>query len=94
MLALMKVANAEEDELSDKLQKDLMDKKKKLDEFLIEMYKIRRSFNLRRIKIDKLVELENSDNVYRCAPRPTLPPQIGSTSGSVSYNRTRPYPKL
>ncbi|VUZ57498.1 unnamed protein product [Hymenolepis diminuta] len=40
MLALMKVANAEEDEVSEQLQKNLLDKKIELDEFLTRMYEL------------------------------------------------------
>ncbi|VDK40419.1 unnamed protein product [Taenia asiatica] len=60
MLALMKVANSEEDEMSDQLQKSFLKKQVGLDDFLEKMFDLRKSFNLRRIKIDKLSEMENS----------------------------------
>ncbi|VDD81205.1 unnamed protein product [Mesocestoides corti] len=60
MLALMKVANSEEDEMSEQLQKSLLKKEIDLDEFLSKMLPLRKSFNARRIKIEKLGELELS----------------------------------
>ncbi|KAL5112744.1 Vacuolar protein sorting-associated protein 37B [Taenia crassiceps] len=60
MLALMKVANSEEDEMSEQLQKKFLKKQIVLDKFLDEMFTFRKSFNLRRIKIEKLSEMENS----------------------------------
>ncbi|VDN97698.1 unnamed protein product [Rodentolepis nana] len=90
MLALMKVANAEEDELSEQLQKDLVDKKIELDEFLTRMYELRKSYNMRRIRIDKLSELENSAHGYHSPPRPSYP----SPFASLPHSRSGPYPKL
>nr|CDS28785.1 vacuolar protein sorting associated protein 37b [Hymenolepis microstoma] len=90
MLALMNVANAEEDELSEQLQKDLLNKKIELDKFLTRMYELRKSYNMRRIRIDKLSELENSAHGYHSPPRPAYPSQFSP----LSHNRSGPYPKL
>ena len=65
LLALMKVANVEEDELSEQLQKNLIKKAIDLDTYVTEMLRLRKSYNLRRIKIDKLTELENSGQLQR-----------------------------
>lgn len=88
MLALMKVANVEEDELSEQLQKNLIEKNIELDKYVAEMLRLRRSYNLRRIKIDKLTDLENTSGGYvRHSP--------SSPSSYHSDNRPHgPYPGL
>lgn len=58
ILALMKVANSEEDEMADTLQRQLVENEIELTEFIPKMLKLRKSYNTRRIKIDKLSELE------------------------------------
>ncbi|VDM22239.1 unnamed protein product [Hydatigera taeniaeformis] len=90
MLALMKVANSEEDEMSEQLQKKFMKEQIALDDFLSEMFTLRKSFNLRRIKIEKLSEMENSAGGHHSQPR--------SSSSCSPYpsagRRHDPYPGL
>ncbi|CDS39908.1 vacuolar protein sorting associated protein 37b [Echinococcus multilocularis] len=89
MLALMKVANSEEDEMSEQLQKSFLKKQIGLEEFLTKMLDLRKSFNLRRIKIEKLSEMENSaggqhshSQQQPCAPSSSLPyPSVGRSHG-------------
>ncbi len=78
MLALMKVANSEEDEKSEQLQKQLINKEIDLEEFLTKMFKLRKSCHARRIKIEKLGELE----------------QHSAGMGSSSSSHRRGYPAL
>lgn len=94
MLALMKVANSEEDEMSEQLQKNFLKKKISLDEFLTKMLTLRKSFNLRRIKIEKLSEMENSAGGQH-SPSQHQPCSSSSSSPYPSVGRNHSlYPGL
>ncbi|KAL7062555.1 hypothetical protein AAHC03_01505 [Spirometra sp. Aus1] len=57
MLELMQAANAEEDEKAEALQSRFLRKEINIDEFIDQMLPMRRLFNTRRVKIDKLTEI-------------------------------------
>ncbi|VDL97821.1 unnamed protein product [Schistocephalus solidus] len=57
MLELMQAATAEEDEKAEALQSQFLRKEITIDEFLDRMLPMRKLFNTRRVKIDKLTEI-------------------------------------